>query len=163
MGHKSYFKGRSSVLIRKLHNNNSRYRRRKHEKISFCFTYSRTCNWLFGSPAVTKSGTIYFPLWLSYATGVLDKEGHNIRLIDAPAKCWTKEHTLEEITAFNPDFVVIDTSTPSINNDLAFTKAIKEKLPNTKTCLVGTHVSATVSEILPEKADYVDFIARHEY
>ncbi len=26
------------------------------------------------SPAVTKSGTIYFPLWLSYATGVLEKK-----------------------------------------------------------------------------------------
>ncbi len=25
------------------------------------------------SPAVTKSATIYFPLWLSYAAGVLDK------------------------------------------------------------------------------------------
>ena len=32
-----------------------------------------------------------------------------------------------------------------------------------KTCLVGTHVSATVKEILPKCANYVDFIARHEY
>ena len=28
------------------------------------------------SPAVTKSGTIYFPLWLAYAAGVLDKKGY---------------------------------------------------------------------------------------
>ena len=32
-----------------------------------------------------------------------------------------------------------------------------------KICLVGTHVSATVKEILPKCANYVDFIARHEY
>lgn len=115
------------------------------------------------SPAVTKSGTIYFPIWLSYATGVLDKEGHELKLIDAPAKSLTKEEVLKQIKAFCPALVVIDTSTPSIYNDLEFTKLIKEAIPNVKTCLVGTHVSATVSEILPEKSGYVDFIARHEY
>ncbi len=115
------------------------------------------------SPAVTKSGTIYFPLWLSYATGVLDKKGHEIKIIDAPAKCLTKDECLKQIKEFNPQLVVIDTSTPSINNDLDFTKRIKAALPNVKTCLVGTHVSATVSEILPKDAAFVDFIARHEY
>ena len=80
------------------------------------------------SPAVTKSGTIYFPLWLSYATGVLDKAGHEIKLIDAPAKCLKNKETLEMIKAFSPSLVVIDTSTPSINSDLAFAKSIKDIL-----------------------------------
>ncbi|GFI26136.1 anaerobic magnesium-protoporphyrin IX monomethyl ester cyclase [Lachnospiraceae bacterium] len=115
------------------------------------------------SPAVTKSGTIYFPLWLSYAAGVLDKKGHELKILDAPAKCLTKDVCLKQIELFNPQLVVIDTSTPSINNDLDFTKQIKKALPNVKTCLVGTHVSVAVPEILPEKAAYVDFIARHEY
>ena len=115
------------------------------------------------SPAVTKSGTIYFPLWLSYATGVLDRKGHELKIIDAPAKCLTKEEVLMQVKEFNPRLVVVDTSTPSINSDLDFTKRIKEALPNVKTCLVGTHVSATVSEILPKDAAFVDFIARHEY
>ena len=115
------------------------------------------------SPAVTKSGTIYFPLWLSYATGVLDKKGHELKILDAPAKCLTKDDALKQVKEFNPQLVVIDTSTPSINSDLDFTKRIKEALPNVKTCLVGTHVSATVPEILPKDAAFVDFIARHEY
>ena len=115
------------------------------------------------SPAVTKSATIYFPLWLSYAAGVLDKKGYELKIIDAPARCMSKDECLDEIMAFNPDFVVVDTSTASINNDLAYTKTIKQSLPKIKTCLVGTHVSATVKEILPKCADYVDFIARHEY
>lgn len=115
------------------------------------------------SPAVTKSATIYFPLWLSYAAGVLDKKGYDLMLIDGPARCISKEVCLEKIKEFDPDFIVIDTSTASINNDLAYTKTIKEALPNVKTCLVGTHVSATVKEILPKCTNYVDFIARHEY
>jgi anaerobic magnesium-protoporphyrin IX monomethyl ester cyclase len=114
------------------------------------------------SPAVTKSGTIYFPIWLSYAAGVLDKEGHEIELIDAPAKCFTKEQTLNIIKKFAPQLIVIDTSTPSIHSDLEFAKGIKKFLPNCKICLVGTHASACVHEIL-SKNTFIDFIARHEY
>ena len=33
------------------------------------------------SPAVTKSSTIYFPLWLSYAAGVLDKKGYDLTAV----------------------------------------------------------------------------------
>ncbi len=114
------------------------------------------------SPAVTKSGTIYFPLWLSYATGVLDQTGHEIMLIDAPAKCMKKEETLEKIKRFRPSLVVIDTSTPSINSDLAFAKSVKDSLPAAKVCLVGTHATACADEILSNN-DNIDFIARHEY
>ncbi|WP_243152921.1 B12-binding domain-containing radical SAM protein [Sporotomaculum syntrophicum] len=114
------------------------------------------------SPAVNKSGTIYFPLWLSYAAGVLDREGHELQLVDAPARCLTKENTLKKIEAFQPELLVVDTSTPSINSDLAFCRAVKEVLPEVKICLVGTHASACVDEILPEHA-WVDFIARREY
>lgn len=115
------------------------------------------------SPAVTKSGTIYFPLWLSYAAGVLDRKGYKLKIIDAPAKCLSQQETLTQVKAFTPSLVVIDTSTPSINSDLEFAKLIKEQLPNVKVCLVGTHASACVSEILPLHSAYVDFIARHEY
>ncbi len=115
------------------------------------------------SPAVTKSGTIYFPLWLSYAAGVLDKKGYELRLIDAPAKCLTKEETLKIIVDFEPELVVVDTSTPSINSDIDFTAQIKAALPACRTCLVGTHATACVDEILGEHSDAVDFIARHEY
>lgn len=114
------------------------------------------------SPAVTKSGTIYFPLWLSYATGVLDREGHELMLIDAPAKCIDRTQTLAIVREFAPELTVIDTSTPSIFSDLECAKEIKHILPNCKICLVGTHASACVGEILPENK-FIDFIARHEY
>lgn len=114
------------------------------------------------SPAVTKSGTIYFPLWLSYAAGVLDKEGHELKLIDAPAKCINIKQTLAIVKEFTPELTVIDTSTPSIFSDLECAKEISKMLPNCKICLVGTHASACVDEILPENS-FVDFIARHEY
>jgi anaerobic magnesium-protoporphyrin IX monomethyl ester cyclase len=114
------------------------------------------------SPAVTKSGTIYFPIWLAYAAGVLDRAGHELTLIDAPAKCWDKAQTLEMVSEIAPQLLIIDTSTPSIFSDLEFAKEVKQVLPSCMICLVGTHASACVEEILPENS-FVDFIARHEY
>ncbi len=115
------------------------------------------------SPAVTKSGTIYFPLWLSYAAGVLEKAGHELKIIDAPAKCWGKDETLQMVVAFDPKLVVIDTSTPSIYSDLRFAEDLKKSLQDIKICLVGTHASACVAEILPKSSSFIDFSARHEY
>lgn len=37
------------------------------------------------SPAVTKSGTIYYPKWLATAAGVALRAGHRVDLVDAPA------------------------------------------------------------------------------
>ncbi len=114
------------------------------------------------SPAVTKSGTIYFPLWLSYAAGILDKAGHQLKIIDAPAKCLSTAQTLEMVNEFDPEFVVLDTSTPSIDSDLAFAKELKGSIPNCKISLVGTHASVFAEEILRNNS-FIDFIARHEY
>lgn len=114
------------------------------------------------SPAVTKSGTVYFPLWMAYAAGVLDKHNYVIKIIDAPAVGLSKTETYEQIERFKPELIVADTSTPSIENDLEYLKKVKEKLPKVKICLVGTHASACVKEILGKEA-HIDFIARHEY
>ncbi len=114
------------------------------------------------SPAVNKSGTIYFPLWLAYAAGVLDREGHELLLVDAPTRYLNRVAVLKEIRDFQPELLVIDTSTPSINRDLAFARTSKELFTEIKICLVGPHASACVAEILPEHS-YIDFIARREY
>ena len=38
------------------------------------------------SPSVTKSGTLYFPMWLAYAAGGLNENGFEVDFINAP--CW---------------------------------------------------------------------------
>ena len=37
------------------------------------------------SPAVIKSGVVYYPIWLAYTTGVLEQDGFAVSLVDAPA------------------------------------------------------------------------------
>ena len=114
------------------------------------------------SPAVTKSGTLYFPMWLSYAAAVLDKEGFKIDLIDAPADGYEVGYVLERAGKLNPGLIVIDTSTPSIFNDVEVAGKLKERFPSAFITLVGTHVSALPEETL-KLSDKVDAVAIHEY
>jgi radical SAM superfamily enzyme YgiQ (UPF0313 family) len=114
------------------------------------------------SPAVTKSGTIYFPIWLSSCAGVLEKAGHDIMFTDAPARGYDLGETLRLGKEFRPELIVMDTSTPSILNDTMVCEKIKEALPDVFVVMVGTHVSALPDETLL-KSESIDAVARHEY
>ena len=114
------------------------------------------------SPAVTKSGTIYYPLWHAYATGVLEKEGHKVKLVDAPADGLDRDACYRIAKEFDPGMVVLYTSTPSIYNDVEIGGDIKDLLKNSMIVLTGPHVSALPKESL-EIDKRIDAIARHEY
>jgi len=113
------------------------------------------------SPAVTKAGTLYYPIWLSYAAGVLEKEGFEVKLMDAPAQGLTLEQTVAMAAEFGPKMVVVDTSTPSIYDDVKTAAKIKQAT-NAFVVMVGTHVSAMPKDTL-ELDEGVDAVAMHEY
>ena len=114
------------------------------------------------SPAVTKSGTLYYPAWLAYACGLAEDNDFNCKLMDSIADKISFEKSVEIVVESNPKIIVIGTSTPSINADLDFAKALKEKLNNAIIVLVGTHASSLADEIV-NKNSFVDIIARREY
>ena len=47
------------------------------------------------SPAVIKSGVLYYPIWLAYATGALEQDGFQVKLVDAPAAGYDLHMVLE--------------------------------------------------------------------
>ena len=49
------------------------------------------------SPCVTKSSTLYWPMFLSYAAGTVEADGNEIQLIDSPAMELDLPKTLEGI------------------------------------------------------------------
>lgn len=114
------------------------------------------------SPAVTKSGTLYYPLWLAYAAGLLEDAGYEVKLLDAPAENISHSQTIKIVNDFSPRLLVVDTSTPSIYNDTAIAEKLKGLLPECVTVLVGYHVSALPQESL-ESSNRIDAIARGEY
>lgn len=106
-----------------------------------------------------RGGTLYYPIWLSYATGVVAQE-YETRLVDAPAWNWNKDDVIVDIRKFKPDLVVIDTSFPSLNNDIKVAEAIKQS-HHAKVVLVGPTASQFSEEILQSKG--IDIVARFEY
>jgi radical SAM superfamily enzyme YgiQ (UPF0313 family) len=96
------------------------------------------------SPAVTRSGTLYYPIWLAYATGSLEDAGHEVDLIDAPAGDLDQGEVLRRVAAFDPGLVVVESSTPSIESDAAFADSLADR----PCILVGTHPSALPAETL---------------
>jgi len=113
------------------------------------------------SPATTKGGTIYYPIMLSYATGVLEKNGFEVKLIDAPARGYSRNEVLKITKEFSPEMVVIDTSTPSIVNDVAVGCEIKS-LTSSFIVFVGTHPSA-LPEATLRMDERIDAVAVGEY
>lgn len=120
--------------------------------------FSRTSR----SPAVTKGGTLYYPFWLAYAAGVAEKAGHSVRLLDAPADGYQKEDIPAKLNGFTPDLIVLDTSTPSIYNDIECGAWLKKTYPNSFVTLVGTHPSALPIETL-QINNAIDAVACGEY
>jgi anaerobic magnesium-protoporphyrin IX monomethyl ester cyclase len=114
------------------------------------------------SPAVIKSGTLYYPLWLAYATGVLEAAGHQVRLLDAPGEGLDLEIVKGIAEAFGPRLIVLDTSTPSIFSDLNVAAELKRLLPQAFVTLVGSHVSAEAEATLAA-GEAADAVARQEY
>lgn len=116
------------------------------------------------SPACTRSGTLYYPLWLIYAAAVCEKDGFDIRFLDAPAAPLKEQQAMEVILreGAGTALFVISTSTPSIYSDIAFAEKIKEQYPNAVFLLVGTHPSALPEETL-NISDKIDAVARKEF
>lgn len=116
------------------------------------------------SPAIGHSGVLYYPLWLIYSAALAEQNGFDIAFVDAPAKQWNEIKCLAYIRQLMLDEVlfVLDTSTPSIYNDLRFAESLKQEYPKSFIVMVGTHPTATVEETM-NTGSAVDAVARGEY
>lgn len=116
------------------------------------------------SPAVTKSGTVYYPLWLIYAAAICKEDGFEVEFLDAPAKPlnWAQSMDIIKEHGDGTKLFVVSTSTPSIYNDVKFGAELKDKYPDAVVVLVGTHPSALPEQTL-QISDKIDCVTRKEF
>ena len=114
------------------------------------------------SPAVTKSGTLYYPKWLAHAAGVAIRSGHDVDFVDCPAAGYSIQAVIDRIAAKNIEAVVCDTSTPSILNDVAVVESLLSANSRLHVLLVGRHVSALPAETLAMSSS-LEAVAIREY
>ncbi|MCQ2515543.1 MAG: B12-binding domain-containing radical SAM protein [Saccharofermentans sp.] len=115
------------------------------------------------SAMITNSGVVYYPLWLLYAAGVTQDAGFEVDFLDAPSKPMNKEQSLEWIKNKNKAYrlIVLDTSTPSIYNDVDFGASLKDVFPDAFVLLMGTHPTALPYDTLSLNSK-IDGIAKGE-
>ena len=111
-----------------------------------------------GVGEATRGGTLYYPIWLSYAASLLETS-HEIRLIDAQARGWDVENILNDINCVNPDLIIIDTNFSSLNNDISIANRLKDK-SGALTVVVGPPASQFSEKILNDR---IDIVVRYEY
>jgi radical SAM superfamily enzyme YgiQ (UPF0313 family) len=110
---------------------------------------------------VTKGGTFYAPYFLAYAVGNLEKHGYEVKLVDSVASEWNEGRTLDTVRQFKPNLAILDTSTPSIYNDVGIASKIKEAGAD-HVSLVGTHPTKLPNQTL-NLSKNIDSICRGEY
>lgn len=114
------------------------------------------------SPQVSKSGTLYYPIWLAQAAAWVEAEGAEIDLVDAVAGEMSVADCVARVRKTGPELIVVETSTPSFADDARTLSALRVAAPEAVLVLVGPHVSALPAWSL-EAAPAADAVVRGEY
>lgn len=116
---------------------------------------SSRCTWL------PISGSNWYPIFLGYAAGWLEKHGHQTKLVDAPVAGLSVQDVLNLAQNFRPDLLVLYISQQSLKNDLTVGRKIK-KLTSCQLVLVGPWCASNPERILRMNSA-VDCVARREF
>ncbi len=100
--------------------------------------------------------SFWYPTWLAQPAALVEDS----KLIDAPPARLSFEDIVPELR--NRDLVVMHTSTPSFQADIATAARIKEVNPQARIGLIGAHVAVDPQRSL-EAAPAVDFVAGNEF
>ncbi len=120
--------------------------------------FNRTQRWA----ARTRGRVLRAPDWLAYAVAVLERAGIEAKLFDFPAMDWNKEDLRQLVRREEPDFVVLDATTPSIYSDIECAQICKQE-SRAEVIMVGPHVSALPQDTLRQADGAVDVICIGEY
>ncbi|MBI4753769.1 cobalamin B12-binding domain-containing protein, partial [Candidatus Desantisbacteria bacterium] len=104
---------------------------------------------------------VWSPLSLALCATVLEQEGIEVSLLDYTVKEGTPEQLMSQISSRKPDLVVLNVTTPSIEDDLKMVAMIKQACPETRTAILGIHPTALPNECF-NACKELDYIIRRE-
>ena len=111
-------------------------------------------------PHVRPDKHLQFPIYLAYTAALLEREGHEVCVIDAVAEELKAQGFLERIRSYSPEKVFLGTSTPTLDQDLGNARAIREA--GFPVYVFGTHVSAFDEQVITQNR-FLDGIVRNEF
>jgi len=102
---------------------------------------------------------IWYPIFLSYMVGNLEKHDHECKLIDAEAENYNDDYVVQMATRFKPDFTVLYITERGLEANIALAEDIKSKTKS-KIIFVGPWCSL-ISDKIDKKV--VDFVIDGEF
>lgn len=125
---------------------------------SFGENFVRVARWA----AKSRGRVQRHPEYLLTAAQVLIDAGHNTHFVEAAARNFTEEESIETTVALKPELLVMHVTTPSIYADIEQARTIKSKT-NCKVVFVGQHATAEVDNTFEIGRGVVDYILPREY
>ena len=102
---------------------------------------------------------LYPPIELAHVAALLEEEGHEVVILDADGRGHGPDEALAAIVAEQPGLVCLDSSSTSLDQDLALARRTRESL-GVPVAILGSQVTFTPGEIF--SAENVDVVVRGE-
>ena len=103
-----------------------------------------------------KFGPLNEPLGLAYLAANLEKDGHDVSILDSPALELTKEGICEYIEKNDFDLIGVTMLTPMYHRSIEVVQAVKTLFPDIKIVVGGPHPTILPEETLNENSE-IDF------
>ena len=101
----------------------------------------------------------YYPWELAYTSSLLKREtNHEIKFLDGVLNAWGFDTYIQRLREEKPNWLVMESSTRTIREDLRLAEAIKKEF-KTKVIMTGQHPMANPEEVLK----VADFVCVGEY
>jgi radical SAM superfamily enzyme YgiQ (UPF0313 family) len=112
-----------------------------------------------GFGMAVNPGLLYPPIELAHVASVLEADGFEVAIHDCDARGQDARAAADAIVAGKPDFVALDSSSTSLDQDLALAHELRERL-RVPVAMLGSQVTFTPGEIF--ERDNVDCVVRGE-
>ena len=90
------------------------------------------------------------PLGLCYMAAVLERECHNVKIMDCPPNNYIIDNIMQEVDIFKPDLVGIACITHLVGVVEEITKLIQKKHPEIVTLIGGPHINESAEDALKQ-------------
>ena len=102
---------------------------------------------------------LYPPIELAHVASLLERDGHQVTIVDSDARGIGPAETLELVVGLAPGFLCLDSSSTSLDQDLALAASIRRRCA-IPVAILGSQVTYTPGEIFQDEA--VDIVVRGE-
>ncbi|MFH1229781.1 MAG: radical SAM protein [Candidatus Aenigmatarchaeota archaeon] len=97
------------------------------------------------------------PLGICYLAATLEKEGYEVKIIDAEAERLATDALVKKVEELKPGVIGLTCTTPMVASVKRTSEALKKALPDSKIVVGGPHVTAVPEDLLKES--YIDIAA----